>query len=358
MPAPKLTHLTLLIPELLWPQPDDPDTFHSLTCPSLTRLLARSQLDRRPTQPAENVLAGQFGLTGQIPFGALRRSGEHRPAHNMEGDLWLCADPVHLRFHQERLLLADSRTLAITQDEAESLAAELNEQLRDIGQFHVATADRWYLQLKKAELIAGYDAPPLSAVAGRAVEQLLAELAHAKDVRRLFNDIQTLFHFHPVNQRRDEAGQLTINGLWLWGPGQLPVDLDRPFDGVWSADPIARGLARLSGASHHPAPPEASLFFEHAEPGSSHLVVLDDLTCPAHDQHATEYRDAINSLEARWFEPLRKALVRGKPGKLSIVSTTTYASLDWQIRPIDQLKFWRRSQSLREIAQKLAKDFQ
>jgi hypothetical protein len=40
------------------------------------------------------------------PFGALRLLGEGND--DARSGHWLCADPVHLRFHQERIILADA----------------------------------------------------------------------------------------------------------------------------------------------------------------------------------------------------------------------------------------------------------
>ena len=41
--------------------------------------------------------------------------------------------------------------------------------------------------------------------------------------RRLSNEVQMLLHDHPVNLRRQQAGQVPVNALWFWGGGALPV---------------------------------------------------------------------------------------------------------------------------------------
>ena len=82
------------------------------------------------------------------PFGALRLLGEG--SEDARSGHWLCADPVHLRFHQERIILADAGAFDLADDEAHGIVAALNAEFADIGQFHVASARRWYLRLNVA----------------------------------------------------------------------------------------------------------------------------------------------------------------------------------------------------------------
>ena len=68
-------HLTLLVPELIWPEPADQFTLGKLAAPGLEWLLAHALLDQRPRRPFETVLADRFAFT-DAPFGALRLLGE------------------------------------------------------------------------------------------------------------------------------------------------------------------------------------------------------------------------------------------------------------------------------------------
>ena len=348
--------LTLLIPELLWPEPEDRDTFDRLDCPALCALLARGRLTRRPPQSLEAALAGLFGHGEGAPHGAFRLLGETVRAGDAEKGRWISADPVHLHFHEDRLILAGSGRLDIAREEAEALAAQLNEHFPDLGRFHVAAAERWYLQLADASVFDEFRAPPLSAVAGRSIERLLPEILSDIPLRRLVNEMQMLLHAHPVNRRRDDAGRMTINSLWLAGPGRLPARIESDFDGLWSANPLARGLARAAGVPAHPLPPDAAAFFEHAAPGTQQLVVLEDLLGPVQYENGEAWRQAIAALERRWFAPLRKALASGRIERLRIEATTAYATLTWESGRAGQWKLWRRSRPLSEVARKLAEE--
>src|SRR5664279_2433619 len=100
--------LTLLVPELIWPEPDDREAFANLTSPGLGTLLSRSRLTRRPPQSFEAMLTDAFDQPEDAPYAAFRRLGEAVTAPDTPDGHWLCGDPVHLRYHEELLILADS----------------------------------------------------------------------------------------------------------------------------------------------------------------------------------------------------------------------------------------------------------
>ncbi|MQM32582.1 MAG: hypothetical protein CRU78_19645, partial [Candidatus Accumulibacter phosphatis] len=212
--------LTLVVPELVWPEPDDRATFDALVCPGLNTLIARCRLQRRAPQSFEASLGDAFGLNGSVPWAAFRVLGESQAPPAAGADpCWLCADPVHLRLHQDKLILADGSSLDISLDEAQELIAELNRQFADVGTFHVATADRWYLQLAGETNLGHFDVPPLSVVAGRKLGRQLPETPEARHLRQLLNEVQMVLYGQPANEKREEAGRSTINSLWLWGAG-------------------------------------------------------------------------------------------------------------------------------------------
>ncbi|MBI4740778.1 MAG: hypothetical protein HY777_04290 [Betaproteobacteria bacterium] len=356
--------LTLLVPELVWPEPDDRDALDDLSCPALTALIARGRFTRRAPQSLEAALTDAFGWPEGAPYAALRLLGEASPPHASGGACWICADPVHLRFHRERLVLADSGSFGIALDEAHAISGELNRQFSSVGMFHVAAADRWYFQcFKTTELGAtdDFDVPPLSAVAGRFVGRQLPEAQKTRWLRKLLNDAQMILHGHPANAAREEAGHLPINSLWLWGAGTLPEHTESQeghFDGVWSTHPLAIGLGRAAGVPTHTAPPDAAALLAQLArpaPGSHHLVLLENLLGPVQYQNGDDYRRALQTLEKRWFAPLRRALASGRLKQLRLEASTAYGALCWESRRADQWKLWLRAQPLATVAQNLAK---
>ncbi|WP_313953917.1 hypothetical protein [Accumulibacter sp.] len=346
--------LTLVVPELVWPEPDDHDTLATLACPGLSTLIARSRLTRQPPQSFEATLGDAFGLAGNVPWAPFRLLGESAAPAAADG-CWLCADPVHLRLHQERLILADGSSLEIALDEAQAIADELNRQFADIGSFHVATADRWYLKLAADTNLGDFDVLPLSAIAGRRVGSQLPATPQARALRQLLNEVQMVLFGQPANERREQSGRPTINSLWLWGAGVLPVARAAAFAGVWSSDPLTRGLARACGIAVQEQPANAADLLAQAAAGSRQLLVLDALQGPVQYEDADAYRAALHTLEASWFAPLQKALAGGKISGLRLIASTAYAALAWESGRAGQWQLWRRPQPLAATAQALAR---
>ena len=346
--------LTLVVPELIWPEPDDRESLDALPCPGLHRLIARSRLRQRPPQSLEATLCDAFGLAENAPYAAFRVYGEdHEPVAGTA--CWLCADPVHLRLHQERLILADGGSLGIALAEAQAIVDELNRQFSDLGTFHVAAPDRWYLQLAGNTDLGDFVVLPLSAVAGRSVGRQLPETPEARWLRQLLNEVQMVLHQHPANEQREEQGRSTINSLWMWGAGVLPPLPARDFAGVWSEHPLARGLGRAFALPVHRVPSDAAALLAEATPGSCQLLVLDSLQSPVQYEDGAAYRRQLGELDGRWFAPLQKALAAGRLQRLRLEASTAYATLAWESSRHEQWRWWRRPQPLAAIAQVLAR---
>ena len=348
-------HLTLIVPELIWPEPDDGEAFDALDCPALSTILRRGRLGRSLPQSFEATLYDAFGFSGDPSYAALRRLGESAVPDPTNG-YWICADPVHLRYHEELLILADSGSFELSQEEALALAESLNAHFSELSRFHVATSGRWYLQLSDSGMIETVGVAPLSNVAGRALDHERPVTAAQKALHRLLTEIQMLLHTHPVNQKREAAGRMPINSLWLWGSGPLPAPDERVFDDLWSCNALAVGLARHTGTRVHEAARDAAEVLDGAKPDSRHAVVLEDLLAPAQYQKRDAYRDALADLDTRWFAPLHTALRGGRLKQLRIEASTAYGLLTWECSRADLWVFWKRPVPLATTAKELARE--
>jgi hypothetical protein len=333
-------HLTLLVPELIWPEPDDRFTFGDLIVPGLEWLLSRTACERRPTRPFELALAAAGGLDSSA-LAPLRLLGEGDEA--AKSGHWLCADPVHLRFHHERIVLADAGAFDLDVDEAEALVAALNAEFADIGSFHVADARRWYLRLNAA---VDHPVPPISAVAGRRVDGDLS--GGALPLARWLNEVQMFLHGHPVNAAREAAGQPAVNSLWLWGGGTLPAPA-AGFTGVFADHPLAAGLARAAGLPHAATPAGLA----DLPSGPRPLVVLDTLLPRVLHEDGSGWRGEIERLEAAWFAPLGKRLGHGVD-RVSLIAPTIYGELHYALTAGQRWHFWKSAQPLAASARSLA----
>lgn len=342
--------LTLVVPELVWPEPADRSALESLDLPGLEWLLARSEPARLPRQSHEQALADCFAAGPAPPFGALRLLGEDDAAlaAAARSDCWLCADPVHLRFHHERIVLADAGAFALDAAEAAALVAALNDHFADIGDFRMATPRRWYVRLR--DDLSGAT-PPLSAVAGRRIAGELPEQATAARLQRWLNEIQMVLHGHPVNSAREDAGLPAVNSLWFWGAGRLAAPAAPAQRAVWSRDPLVKGLARAGGLVAEDLPADLAQLL--ARPAGDHLVVADQLLAPVVYEDGSAWRDQLGHLERTWFAPLRRAL-GGPIRHLTLTAPTIYGCLEWSIAAGERWKFWRRPRTLQQLAGDLA----
>lgn len=343
-PAPRSVHLTLLVPELIWPEPADQHVLGNLAAPGLEWMLARARGERGDRRPFEMALAASFGLTAP-PFGPLRLLGEGVEA--ARSGHWLCADPVHLRFHHERIVLADAGAFDLDDDVAQGLVAALNAEFGDVGHFHAASAARWYLRLNVA---VDHPVEPISAVAGRRVDG--ERKGSALPLTPWLNEVQMFLHRHPLNERREAAGQPAINSLWLWGGGALPTGIAPGFSAVFTDNPLAAGLARAAGIPQHGRP--LRLDDLQADAGKRPLVVLDQLLARVLYENSDGWRDDCARLDAGWFIPLKKAL-GGKVDRISLLAPTVYGDLRYTLTAGDRWKLWKSGQPLAETAKELAR---
>ena len=340
---PPPVHLTLLVPELIWPEPADQFTLGKLAAPGLEWLLAHALLDQRPRRPFETVLAERFAFQ-DAPFGALRLLGE--AASPAPDGHWLCADPVHLRFHQERIILADAGAFELDDDEAQQLATSLNAEFADIGQFHVATARRWYLRLNVA---VDHPVKPISSVAGRRIDGELT--GSALPLTRWLNEVQMFLHGHPVNEAREASGKPVVNSLWLWGGGTQPTPQPASYSSVWSDNPLAAGLAAVCTTPLQPRPASLNEILPAA--GDNPLIVLDQLLPRILYEDSEGWRDAFAALESDWFFPLKNTLGK-RVDRITLIAPTIYGELHYTLTSNDRWKFWKKAQALPAIAHSLA----
>lgn len=355
-------NLCCFIPDLVWPEPGDAEALDALHAPVLATLLARGRSGHRPRQSVEATLLELFGHADPAAHGAAwRRFGEATETTEADANaLWLGCDPIHLRFHDESLILADANQIAVTADEMQACIGLLNAELGAWGDFQAASPERAYLRLAPGVQTADFVAPPPSAVAGRRVEHLLADAGG--DWRVLFNDIQMLLHALPLNRQREAAGQVPINACWLWGAGTLPAQRRSAprFTHVLGAEPLAHGLARADGVAPAALPASGADLFNELPRGNAdlrYLAVLDALSPCVHYERAGEWRRRLEEIDARWLAPALKALAAGHLSQLDIVAPTSYAKLHWSIRRRDLLAFWRRPRPLQGTAAVLANTF-
>ncbi|KAF7600378.1 MAG: hypothetical protein CGU29_06035 [Candidatus Dactylopiibacterium carminicum] len=258
----------------------------------------------------------------------MRRLGEEDGA--VRPGRWLCADPVHLHMTRDALLLRGPDELDVDTQESLALVDTLNQEFSELGQFHVATPQRWYLQLRGP---AQADFHPLVDVLGRPVSQFTPEGTDARRWNLHANAIQILLHNHPVNAARQARGALPINGLWLWGAGEPDTGLPA-LPAILSEDPLLRGFAR-----HHGAGIVADADSLLASGGWWHDSRLHQAML-ATDPHA--WLTALAELEDVLFRPLLTAWRAGRIDALYLHAPGDQHALTATLTRRARWALWRR----------------
>lgn len=277
----------------------------------LETIMGRGNRHALPTSGVDATLCWLFGLvSGQdldLPLAALRRHG-----FSAAGDtgFWLCADPVYLRADITHVFLTDGGSLNITSAEADDLAGLLRAHFADAGRLlEVASPACWHLRAPSAAAI---KTRPLRDVIGGPIEERLPSGAQAGYWRAMMNEVQMLFHDADVNRQRQQRGAPVINGLWIWGAGELPASqaLRSQMDALWSDDPVAAGLGRLADIDTRPRPRSLESMMA-SNPRGAHLVSLDALLAPAGFDDFAAWRERLQALESDWFEPMLERITTG-----------------------------------------------
>ncbi|MBU0500621.1 MAG: hypothetical protein KJ558_10410 [Gammaproteobacteria bacterium] len=235
--------LHLVVPSLFSP----PEGLHgqgTLRAPAVEKLLSWSG-SSDGAREYEAQLFALMGLpveTAAAPYALLGEGID--PGE----EIWMQADPVHMKVDLTRLILFEGRNLEIRQDEAEALAQAFNEHFRGEALEMIAPhPERWYLRLSR---MPNLRTSPLSLAAGRSPDAFLPKGEDARYWQSLLTEAQMLFHASAVNKAREETGHPAINALWVHGPGRQAESLTpvAHFKMILADDPLALGLAQAAGA--------------------------------------------------------------------------------------------------------------
>jgi hypothetical protein len=229
----------------------------------------------------------------------------------------LRADPVHLRADTNGLILFDTASFELDENDSralvETLAGYLAADGWDLLQGH---PHRWYLSGKQEPDLITIPLPqrrgsPVSAApfAGKDAAQWMIRL----------NEMQMLMHNHPVNRARAARGQAAVNSVWLWGAGDLQTR-EEPLYTRLSADNVcAQGAARLCGMPAPVLTQNANQLLSGLQPGEHVLSVLEGCRAAAAYEDFGTWQAAVEDLERDWFVPLVQALRAGWIDRLELL---------------------------------------
>jgi len=240
-----MKNVHLLITDLFLPVDFAAEVCKGLHLPALEKLLARGVplaqgRGKGASSSLEDVLCGMFAVPCEAgaPVAPISAAFD-----GLGAGCWLRADPVHLRLQREQVVLLPN--VEISAADALQLCDSLNAHFAGQAmEFFAPHPQRWYLRL---DAVPDIQLMPLSQASGRNIHGNLPTGVEARRWHQLFNEIQMLLFAHPLNEAREERGELPVNSVWFWGAGDSQVQAQCDFDSVSSDEMLAQMLAASAG---------------------------------------------------------------------------------------------------------------
>ncbi|WP_409267513.1 hypothetical protein [Massilia sp. BHUDP2] len=331
-----MSHITLVLPHLL-PLPEfAPDLVRALQTPALAALLSRTSafdrqaaLDTARALPHEQWLARTLGLSpeGLPAFAAAAMRGF---GLDPAGGTWYIVNPAHIQIARSHSMMADLRHLGLGEDDSRALYEAARPLCEEIGHALLyGDAQTWFL---RADDWTGIEAATPDTVVGMDLSDFVPRGKQALPLRRLQNEVQMLWHTHPVNAAREARRLPGVNSFWLWGAAG---DATRAAGRVASigVPGWVRGLSSESIGSLD------SLDGALAQDG---LLVVGILADAAIASDWGTWVQQVQHLEQKLFAPLHAALVQGRVKQLKLVLSNRETLAECTTTAMAQRKFWRR----------------
>ncbi len=317
--------LTLLVPGFM-----HPECVLASEQPTLPRLLSRADSKRCSAGHVDALVFELFSIPivdGELPAASLTYALD---CGDPGDDYLLRADPVYCQADRGRVVLL-GREPGLTQDEADSMVADLNRLFVEDGWLFTAPhADRWYLKMADAEQI---KTTPLALVMGNNIHDFLPRSPQSVELHRAMSEIEMLLHSNLANQQRLSNQQLPVNNVWIWGGGRLPAKPKTNWAQVWSDDSLVLATAKHADVPRCDCPKNASQWLQQAITPGHHLIAL---AAP----------DEVYQFDQLWFSPLAAAL---KSGQLDALTLWLDNGHQYTLTKKSLRRWWRRLREMKSF---------
>ncbi|KQQ86350.1 hypothetical protein [Massilia sp. Leaf139] len=341
-----MSQITLVLPFAL-PIPEfAPDLVRALNTPSpapaLAALLSRTTSHARVAAddtvralPHEQWLARALGLlaNGRPAFAAaaMRARGQARDAGT-----WFVVNPVHIEIARTHLMMGDPDMLRLADDDSRALFAVAQPYFEEAGHALVyGDAGTWFMRAAEGDdAWSELDTATPGAALGMDLTDWMPLGPRAAAFRRLQNEVQILWHAHPVNAAREARRQPPVNAFWIWGAadaGQLPAAA-APKLAVFDA---GRAVASLGT-------PVDDLAQFAATAGGDTILYCASAAPYAVGADWGGWVATLQQLEAALFAPILDALMKGRVREVRLVLSHRDALAEFTTTAMAQRKFWRR----------------
>jgi hypothetical protein len=336
-----MTEITLALPYALPPPEMATDLLRALKMPALAALLSRHSYLRHNAYdndsrvlPHEAWLAHALGLASAphqpdtgAPLAIACMHGCGLQAEAADG-YWFIVQPAHIQLSRTHTLLSDTRALQLTEEESRGLYDVAHPYFEELGKpLLYGAPGLWFMRADGWSNLA--TASP-DAAATQNLSDWMPEGEHARDYRKLQNEIQMLWHEHPANEARQARGLQPVNAFWLWGGAPASAS-------ATAALAIAGGPAwmQVLAAADQRQPTAAQLI---GQPGA---VMLAELIPSAQAGDWSDWLAHMQRIEDEWCAPLLAALNDGRIDRVTLMLSHRNGWTSATSSKLAQRKFWR-----------------
>ncbi|WP_274585159.1 hypothetical protein V9W64_07350 [Neisseria leonii] len=298
-------HLTFALPGLC--RPDFSLPGHA-ALPALDTLLRHGRFTPEPC--TASVFYARHLWSGSLLEQAKAACGV------AEGTPAVFASPLWQQMGMHHMSCLSGADIGIGADEAAELCGGLNGFYRSDGiAFHPYRPDLWLLTLPAPP---EWHAPCVLDILGQIDGTTKAEGGGIAHWLALTTECQMWLHRHPLNTRRQHAGQAPVNALWLWN--DLTGSATAAIVGsnsVWN-----QAGCRLNAPSGLPEW-QTALHTRQAA-FSDGLLFLDDLQTAVHTGNPEAYAAVVQHWEHTFFAPALRLLRRGRLKRITLLTDGTH----------------------------------
>lgn len=340
-----MNQLTLVLPFALTPPELAADLARALQVPSLEMLLERNSSHRVTEEdggnrllPHESWLSRAYtaGASDTAPFAPAMMRALGVP---QQDGYWFAVQPVHLQLTRTHMVLGDPRSLNLNEADTRALFDLVKPYFDEVGKpLLYAAPDMWFMRADDWNGLR-------TASPDAAVNDNLADWMPEGDAKRAFrklqNEVQMLWHEHPINEARQQRGLQPVNSFWLWA-GAPAAQGAAAAGGYGAAGTLAVAncpawLTLLADPALRAATAEQVL----ALPADA-TVVLGELIPVGKAGDWSPWLAHMQQIEQQWFAPLLAALKSGQLGSLKLVFSSHLKLAEFTITKGSLRKFWRK----------------
>lgn len=349
-----MSHIEILLPFGL-PSPNDGGvSLHPRDMPALARCVSRHREILRQADfdtharalPHEAWLAAQLGLTenpdpaNSPPFASVSM---YLHGVGQQKGFWFILHPAHIQVYPDRMVLQDRRRIRLAEADSRALFNAAQPAFEQAGKTVVyGNETTWFLRADDWQNLV--TATPDMAC-GRHLAHWMPEGPQEPAWRKLLNDVQMIWHDHPVNRARQEKGEEKINALWLWAGSTATLPT---FPAILPYTKAYRFAGRMEafGQFFDECEQDCTADTTLAHPPEHGLLLVDELIAPAlaGDWHA--WRTAYETVEDVWLAPLLEGLMQRKIDRLTLNMSHDTSLKTFVIDRAAQRKFWVRQSLL------------